>query len=267
LAPLLIVPVVAYWGWRAAFYSMSIPGLIMAFVFWKVIKDRAPTIDDDNAPSDQNRAKDVASKIRFIEVLRQQNMLGFVVTYFFFDIAYWGLTSWLPTYLVTARGLSMVQMGVAAALPQIAGFAGSISGGWLSDRFFRDNRRVPIIAAQLASAVCLYMTFTTMSASLVVLYQVIAGFCLNFFFTAFWAVPMTTVPVKQIGLTTGIINTAGQIAAFISPVLVGYLISSSGGNYDLPFMVLIACLLISCAAVISMKRLRSCNMEAKVATH
>lgn len=266
LAPLIIVPVVSYWGWRAAFYCLSIPGLLMAFLFWKVIKDRPANIDDKDAAPVGTAASDVAPKIRFREVLRQQNMLRFVIAYFFFDIAYWGLTNWLPTYLVRARGFSMVEMGVAAALPQLAGFAGSISGGWLSDRFFRNNRRIPIIAAQLSSALCLYLTFTTTSASLVVVYQIIAGFCLNLFFTAFWAVPMTTVPVKQIGLTTGIINTAGQTAAFISPMLVGYLVGSSG-NFDVTFMVFVVSILISCAAVLTMKRVRSHEREPAVAAH
>lgn len=256
LAPLIVVPIIAIWGWRGVFYSLSIPGIVVAFLFWKVIKDRPTSVDEDDEHDVAETASATAPKVSFMAVLKQQNMLRFVLAYFFFDIAYWGLTSWLPTYLVQARGFSMAQMGIAAALPQFAGFLGSLLGGWLSDRYFRDNRRIPIIAAQLLSALWLYLTFTTTSGTLVVVYQILAGFCLNFFFTSFWAVPMTTVPVKQMGLTTGIINTAGQSAAFIAPILVGYLVGVSGGSYDLTFMVLIACLIISCAVVISMTRLQ-----------
>ena len=132
----------------------------------------------------------------------------------------------------------------------------------MSDRLFRENRRIPIIAAQLLSAACLFLTLRTTSASMVVIYQIAAGFWLNFFFTAFWAVPMTTVPVKQMGLTTGIINTAGQIAAFVSPVLVGYLVESSGGKFDGTFAVLIGSLLVSCVAVILMTRTAAGKNEA-----
>lgn len=266
LAPLLLVPILAHWGWRAVFYSLSLPGIATAFLFWKVIKDTPAAIDGEDPAQVAHDTPATVPKVSFIEVLKQQNMLRFVLAYFFLDIAYWGLTSWLPTYLVQARGFSMVQMGVAAALPQLAGFVGSILGGWLSDRYFHNNRRIPIVAAQLASALLLYLTFTTTSASLVVIYQIGAGFFLNVFFTAFWAVPMTTVSVKQMGVTTGIINTAGQTAAFLSPMLVGYLVGSSGGSYDLTFMVFIACLLISCAVVISMTRLQRQVSEHAAAT-
>ena len=133
LAPLLLVPILAHWGWRAVFYSLSLPGIATAFLFWKVIKDTPAAIDGEDPAQVAHDTPATVPKVSFIEVLKQQNMLRFVLAYFFFDIAYWGLTSWLPTYLVQARGFSMVQMGVAAALPQLAGFVGSILGGWLSD--------------------------------------------------------------------------------------------------------------------------------------
>jgi nitrate/nitrite transporter NarK len=75
---------------------------------------------------------------------------------------------------------------------------------------------------------------------------------MNIFFTAFWALPMNTVPKQLMGVTSGFINMAGQIAAFISPIVVGYLVGAAGGNYELSFMFLIASLLVSCAIVFTL---------------
>lgn len=115
----------------------------------------------------------------------------------------------------------------------------------MSDRYFSTSRKWPILASQLTSALLLYLSFTTKSASMVVLYQALAGFTLNFFFTAFWALPMNTIPKSMMAVASGFINMAGQIAAFVAPVLIGFLVQASGGNFGSAFALLIVSLLAS----------------------
>jgi MFS-type transporter involved in bile tolerance (Atg22 family) len=111
---------------------------------------------------------------------------------------------------------------------------------------------MPIFASQLVSALLLYLTFTAKTATMLVIYQTLAGLSLTYFFSTFWAIPMNTVPTKLMGVTSGFINMAGQIAAFISPIVVGYLVGATGGNYDLSFMFLIVSLLLSCAILFTL---------------
>ncbi len=40
---------------------------------------------------------------------------------------------WLPNYLVSARGMTLVAVGALTWLPYLAGDAGSLSGGWTAD--------------------------------------------------------------------------------------------------------------------------------------
>jgi nitrate/nitrite transporter NarK len=75
-----------------------------------------------------------------------------------------------------------------------------------------------------------------------------------FFFPAFWALPMNTVPKELMGVTSGFINMAGQIAAFISPISIGYLVGAAGGNFDITFKFLIVFVLVSCAIVFTLPR-------------
>lgn len=258
LAPLVVVQIVSVLGWRAVFYSLCLPGVLVSLLFWLFISDK-PAQSRHISPGElvELQESGVATgaapqaPVSFFAILRQQTVLSYCVIYFLFDIAYWGFSNWLPTYLVKARGFSMLQMGVAASLPQLAGVAGSVLGGWISDRHFSDNRRVPIVAAQLLSALFLYLTFAARSAPMVVLCQTLAGFCLNGFFTAFWAIPMNTVSPQSMGVTSGVINTAGQTAAFVSPLLVGFLVGVGGGNFALTFVLLVVSVLASCATVLA----------------
>ncbi|MFV3131245.1 MFS transporter [Niveispirillum sp. KHB5.9] len=258
IAPLAVVWIMSFGGWQTVFFSLCLPGILMALIFWIFIPGK-PSESKRVSPQElQEIEADVEevstiskSKVGLPEVLKDPMILRFCFIYFTFDFAYWGFTSWLPTYLVEERGFSMVQMGMAASLPFIAGTLGCIGGGWISDRFFANNRRLPIILTPLISAVLLYLTYETQSVTLVMVYQTLSGFVLNFFFASFWALPISTVPRSRMGVTSGVINTAGQVAGFLSPVAVGYMLEITGGHFSLTFGVLVVSLLVVGAVALS----------------
>jgi sugar phosphate permease len=259
LAPLTVVGIVSWWGWRAVFYSLFIPGVLMSLLFWIFIPDK-PSASRFVSPAE--RAEIEASgvvttenshaKIKLLKYLSEPSVLKCFFVLFTFDIALSGFTTWLPSYLVKARGLSMAQMGVAASLPFVAGIVGCILGGWVSDQYFSNNRRILTVAAQGVSAYLLYLTFTAESATMLVICETLGGACLMFSLAAVWALPMSMVPKQLMGVTGGFINVAGQIAAFISPLVIGYLVGAAGGNFAHAFMFLIASLLASCAIVFTL---------------
>lgn len=263
LAPLVVVQVVLLFGWRAVFYSLFVPGLIVAALFWAFIADKpsqkagvSASELEELAVSEAVPISSAESRIGLGAIIMQPGILQLCAIYFFFDIAFWGFTNWLPTYLVTVRGLSVLHMGIAASLPQISGMIGNFFGGWTSDKYFASNRRVPILASQALSAAFLYLTFVTASAELMIVFETIAGFFLNAFFAAFWAVPMTTVSPRLMGVTTGTINTAGQTAAFISPLLIGVLVGASGGAFGWTFALLIGAAVASFIVTLTISKSR-----------
>lgn len=261
LSPLVVVAIMSVWGWRAVFFSLFLPGIIIALSFWLFVPDdpaksrrvsaeELAEINADEAGVDQT----LSLKPTFREIAGQPNIIRYFLISFCAGTALWGFTTWLPSYLVKARGFSMVEMGVAASLPFFAGTAGCVLGGWMSDRFFSADRRIPVIATQLVSASLLYLVLTVKSVTALIICQTLTGFCLTFFNTAFWALPMNTVPKRLMGVTSGFINMAAQIAAFISPILIGYLIGADGGRFDHVFILLIASALASAAIAVTLKR-------------
>lgn len=258
LSPLFVVGVMAVWGWRHVFYLLFIPGILATILFWVFVTDKPSESrrvspeelaeiegDDEVAPCA------AAAKPTLRSIIAEPEILKYFFALFAFDIAYWGFTSWLPTYLVKARHFSMAEMGVAASVPFFAGTLGAVLGGWISDRFFSKNRKIPIVVMQLLSALLLFLSYQTDSTTVLVICQALAGFCLSFFFSCFWALPMTTISKDMMGVASGFINTAGQIAAFISPVAIGYLVGVSEGGFGLTFVLLVGSLLVSCAVVLS----------------
>jgi MFS family permease len=258
LSPLFVVGVIATWGWRHVFYLLFIPGILATILFWVFVTDKPAESRRVSAEElaeiedgDEVRADPLGPKPTLRSIVAEPDVLKYFLALFAFDIAYWGFTSWLPTYLVKARHFSMTEMGMAASVPFLAGTLGSVLGGWISDRWFAASRKTPIIAMQLLSAVLLFLSYQAQSTAVLVICQALAGFCLSFFFSCFWALPMTTISKDLMGVASGFINTAGQIAAFLSPIAVGYLVEISDGGFGLTFALLVASLLASCAVVLT----------------
>jgi len=255
LAPILVVAIMSFGTWRTVFYALLIPGVIIALLFWLVVRDhpsKSPSVTPEELAEiegDDAAATSAEPRVGFLAALKEPGMLGYFLVLFTFNIGNWGFTGWLPTYLVKVRGFSPMQMGVAASLPFFAATVGCLIGGWVSDRFFRNNRRLPIIATQLAAAFFLYLTYASTSTAMLVVCQTLTGFFLSVFSSTFWALPITTVPRSLMGVVTGLINMAGQIAAFVSPIIVGYLVGASGGSFGSAFALLVGSILISCTLV------------------
>jgi sugar phosphate permease len=259
LAPLAVVGIISLWGWRVVFYSLLLPGVLMSLLFWTFITDkpsesrRVSAVELLEIDADAVVATETCgAKVKLVTALSEPKILKCFLILFTFDITLSGFTTWLPTYLVKARGFSMAQMGVAASPPFLAGAAGSILAGWLSDKYFSNDRRVPVIAGQLVSAFLLYLTFTATSTTMVVICEILDGFWLMFSVSAVWALPMSIVPKQLMGVTGGFINVAGQVAAFISPIVIGYLVGSESGSFGHAFVFLVVSALVSCALVFTL---------------
>lgn len=250
LAPLFVVAIMAAWGWRAVFYSLFIPGLVAIYFIMKYIKNtpgESPYVSKEELAEIEAHEPTLAgvAKPSVWSVFKQPSVWLCFIILFTFDITLWGFMAWLPTYLVKARGFEMIKMGIVASLPFFAGTIGCVLGGWASDKYFQSSRKTPIIIAQLITALCLYIMYTADNLNLVIFVQTVAGGAALFVIAAFWALPMNSIPKDVMGTAAGVINMAGQLAAFLSPLAVGYIVQWSQGSFDSAFMFLISGTLIS----------------------
>jgi sugar phosphate permease len=260
ITPLVVVAIMAAWGWRATFFVLFIPGLIIVSCLWVYLRDR-PADNPKLSPEElveiegdqRSQAQAAGKKLTIAEALKERTVWQCFLVLFFYDLTVKGFSAWLPSYLVKARGFNMLHMGIAASLPYFAGTLCCVLGGWVSDRFFPKRRRIPIVATQLLSALFLYLTCTTKVIVLVVVYQTLTGACLAFFLSTFWALPMNTIPKSVMGTAGGFINMAGQIAAVVSPLVIGYLVQISKGGFYSAFMFQIGAVLVSVAIVFTLK--------------
>lgn len=146
------------------------------------------------------------------------------VTYFFL--------TWFPVYLVQERGMSILKAGFVASLPALCGFAGGVLGGIFSDWLLRRGhsltfaRKLPIVLGMGLSAVIVVANYVSTE------WIVVAVMALAFFGKGVgalgWAVVSDTAPKQIIGLAGGMFNMFGNLASITTPIVIGYLVGSSG---------------------------------------
>ncbi len=259
IAPLFVVAIMSTWGWRTVFYLLLIPGVVMVWLLYKFATntpEEHKTISaEELAEIRGDRADGQAAPVKtvsFKQILRSVTAWKCFLIWFFFDITFWGFMSWVPSYLVNERGYAMVKMGVTASIPFFAGTVGLILGGWLSDRFFPNKRALYVCGANIVAGIAIYFTYHA-SPEMIMTIMTFAGLLIGVAFGAIWGLPMTVMPKEVMGVASGFINMAGQIAGFIAPLLLGFLIQSTG-NYYVAFMVLSGSPLIAAAIAASIKK-------------
>ncbi len=251
VAPLFVIPIVATLGWRYSFYVLLIPGLLLATWIWFSFanapedKKGLPQAEIAEAKIEGAVATKAESAVSFWRILAEPVVWKSFIVIFFYNMTLWGFTFWLPSYLVKVRGFNMVQMGIGSALPFIAGAVGLLLSGWLSDHIFSNNRRIPVIINAWCGAICLYFMYTVQSVDSLIFWQTAAGFFIWGGVGVAFGMPVAIISKKIMGRAMGVVNTAGQIAGFISPMVVGLLVDYFGGNFDAAFMYLIGSVLCS----------------------
>lgn len=258
LAPLFVVAIMAAWGWRMVFYSLFIPGIIMCLLIKFFIPDN-PADSKGISQAELDELKEdhteqtAQAKISFWQIIKVPAVWRTFVSFFFFDITLWGFLSWLPSYLVKARGFEMTKMGITASMPFFAGTAGVILFCWLSDKYFTHNRKMPVIITQIPGAIFLYLTFAVPDATMAIICETLSGFFLYGAFGALMALPMSSISSEITGRAMGFVNMAGQIAGFLSPIIIGYLIQLAGGSFGTSFACLVGATVVSVLVTMTIK--------------
>jgi len=73
----------------------------------------------------------------------------------------------------------------------------------------------------------------------------------------FWGLVIDSFPAHIMGSSSATVNFGGQVAGFISPFVMGYLIDKSGGSFDTAFIFLIIAMLASILVTLTVKKQQS----------
>jgi len=233
ITPLIFAALMGAYGWRRAFWLISIPGFAIAIAVYWYLRDQ---------PAEHPRmtARELAEigegknhdAVSFRELLRYKSLWQLFFIYMTWDVTWWGFQAWLPSYLLKERGFTLLATGAVAGLPFAAGFIGILAAAYISDRTRKP--RVVLASVLLGNALFMLLTATAANATTAVVFLTATGFFLPAIHGPFWSLFMDLLPSRVIGSSSGFLNTGGQIAGIMAPVIIGALIELTG-HYEAGF--------------------------------
>ena len=244
--PPLVVWLLLNWGWQMSFIVTGGLAILYALVWFKfyhepddhpkVTKSELAYIRQDEVVNADGQV-DKGRMIPLFELFTYKKTLLVFAGFFCYNY-FWGVfTTWIPAYLVMAKGFDLKAMGTAAMYPYIAGVVCELSFGPMFDMALRKGvslnvvRRIGMAICLLGGAGFMYLAVIATTPTMTIVHLTLAmgmysgGACNT------WSVPNDIAPYGQGGGIAGTMNIFGQFASLLAPIVTGYLISTSWG-YD-----------------------------------
>jgi len=241
-APIAAWLITAY-DWRVMFIATGVVGLVWLVPWMFLVKNDLPRREDMAA------IRRKASSVTFASILSSPLVWGTLVVNFCYGYFTFFCMTWMPSYLVEERGLSLEKSGLFTFF-SFAGIAiVAVIAGWLADRMIARGgdpvfvRKAFVIAGFIgACTVLLGAKADSLNAAL--FWNV---FSLSFLGLAtannLALCRLTLIPAPAVGLVTGVQQVATSLAGGVAASLSGWLLHVSG-SYDLPMMVIFVFLVI-----------------------
>lgn len=262
-----LTPVLAWlqvsFGWHMVFVVTGAVGILWAvvwYVLYREPREFAGANEAEVALIEQGGGLvDIASKARqpfrwadLGIVLSQRKLWGIYLGQFCLNSTLWFFLTWFPTYLVNYRHMDFIKSGLLASLPFLAAFVGVLCSGFFSDWLIRRGaslglaRKLPIISGLLISTCILGANYLD-STPLVIACLALAFFG-NGLASITWSLVSTLAPARLLGLTGGMFNFIGNLAAIVTPMVIGFL--ATGDSFALPIAYIATTALIGALSYI-----------------
>jgi MFS family permease len=221
----------ARYGWRAAFCVFGVLSLVWLWPWSRVagqVRAVVRTDRDDDSPT-------------WGMVLKQPSLWGTALGLFSTNYVFYFMLTWLPSYLQTERGFSLVGMAWIATSAYMVNAVSAFVVGWAIDRFLARGGSANVgyksvmAVAHVGSVICmLAMAMGSPRVALVSLfiYQALCGASSP----GCYAMCQILAGPRASGRWVGIQNSLGNFPGIVAPWLTGWIIETTG-HYTNAFVV------------------------------
>ena len=243
LTPPFIVWVMVTWGWRAAFYIAGAAGIVLALVWYWLVRDRpeqhpwvnaaereyiaqAPTAGDepeDESEDEPDAAGPALGPVPWRALLSCPSLWLMTAAYTVLGYIGYIYLSWFYLYLVNVLHFSVESGGLYGMAPFVAGAIGAPFGGWLTDRLSqRFGKRIGRcgvgFVSLLLTAGLIAIGASVTNPYLAVLFLALGAGTLFLGVAAYFA---TTIDLAKTyaGTLGGFMNMGGNLGGTLSPTL------------------------------------------------
>jgi sugar phosphate permease len=262
IVPPLCAVIISVWGWREIFYFFAVPGIALAVVWYFMVTDHPSRSRFVNAAelsyiieetgsteaTQQTRPKKTPAWVSKLDrvirarhetpletnrqVFKSWNIWGCATSYCFQLGVSSVLLAWIPTYLMTVKQFSIMNMGLVSAAPWVGAVLGNLLGGFCSDRLMGGRRKPGMLLSALGTSLMMYLLINSPAEPIPYgLLLLLTGAVLSLGFSSYMVYPMGLTTKKTFPISNAVVNMVGQLGAAATPFITGLLLDNYGWNY------------------------------------
>ena len=242
-APILLIWVAEHFDWRVSFYLAAVPGLILAFIVWKFVREpemRAFNPLARDAAAGGREKEGILTVIAKVYTTRNIWLCSIISCF----MVAWMVLGWtfMPLFFAQARYIPPDQMSYLVSAPGFVAIACAFLVPALSDRIGR--RPVVIAFCFIALATPLGALYLSSNIWLVGIVTCLGWSASGIFPIFMSTIPSETLPVRYLSTSIGVIVGIGEaVGGVLSPIIAG----RAGDLYglDSTMWVMAACAIVS----------------------
>ncbi|BEU25349.1 MFS transporter [Paraburkholderia sp. 22B1P] len=237
----LIAAMLAAFDWKITFALTGLLGVVW-FVVWKFSFSDSPRdhkwVNAEELAHIQNgqaaQTLERGARPQWRKLLAHRNIWAMCIGFFMINYNSYFFITWLPTYLVKARGMTMMEMGWMASLPLLTSIIVEILAGWASDRVYASGKLSLTVTRKLFLVVGLVMASSigfaafADSAAMAVVLLCIAKSGTTVAASQVWALPGDVAPPNAVSMVAGVQNTVSNIGGVVGPIVTGAIVGATG---------------------------------------
>lgn len=217
--------IAATWGWRAAFYVVGLPGLLLAIIFWFTMREPKRG-GADNREGSMRDAPSLIETFRYMWCTKSLRYVVFAIT--LASIPGYGAGAWFPAFFMRTHELTLVQAGLILGLGgALSALAGTFAGGIAFDRFAKTSMASAVRLlgwSQMVGVPAALIVYTADHLVLAVVFMTIPAFCSAFFAAPTFALVQSLAQVRMRAVAASItLLSLNLISLGLGPLLIGIL--------------------------------------------
>jgi MFS family permease len=207
-------------GWRILFWTGALPAVLVLYVRWAV-KD-APEAEQKRKEDTQRGSFSAIFKRPLLKTTLFASLLATGI-----QGGYYALFTWLPTYLKTARGLSVIGTGSYLFFLIAGAFVGYVAGGHITDRLGR-KKTFALFAVASALLIVGYTAIPTGANTAILFLGFPLGFCASAIFSGFGSYLAELYPTAVRATGQGFTYNFGRGVGALFPAGIGFAAQTMG---------------------------------------
>ncbi|EOH74329.1 MFS transporter [Enterococcus malodoratus] len=240
VGPLLVAPLLTLVGWKTTYFVYGVIVLVIGFL---MIKGIPKTAGEPIVSANQ-------SNISFFQVIKDRNVWIMVLAAFFINAAVYGMTGWIASYLVDEFNLTMNRMAMLSALIGFVMMISAMFAGSMIGRHFKDREKQVILIASALGGLVAFLLSKSHSLVLSMLFLALAVAAASIGFATLMSLPVKLFAEREVSTKYSIINAVGVSGGFFAPMIIGWLVNTSGsygGAFSFIALVFVLAGLVSLA--------------------